>query len=370
VVILETIHSSTLSDRIDMIRPTHMKAAILTEQRRPLEIAEVTVPDTLDVGQVLVKIVYSGICGSQIGEIDGVKGADRFLPHLLGHEGSGVVVEVGPGVHHVQCGDKVVLHWRKGQGIESTCPQFPWKEHTVNAGWVTTFNEYAIVSENRLTAVPPDCDMKVAALLGCAVLTGFGVIENDAKVRMGESVIVYGAGGVGLNIVQAAVLVSAHPIIAVDVHNEKLELAKGLGATHVINSSDGNARDTLLDIVGSAGADVFIDNTGKPAIIEMGYQITSAVGRVILVGVPHQGDEIKIYSLPLHFGKVLSGSCGGQAMPHCDIPRYMGLVHAGRVRLKALITNMYSLDHINDAIDDMRNGRIAGRCLIHMEDEA
>ena len=346
--------------------PKTMKAAILTELRTPLVIAELTMPEALSVGQVLVKIHYSGICGSQLGEIDGAKGEDKFLPHLLGHEASGTVIDIGPGVKHVNVGDKVVLHWRKGLGIESSPPRFTWQDRPVNAGWVTTFNEYAIVAENRVTPIPPDSDLEVAALFGCAVTTGFGIVENNAKVRIGESVVVFGAGGIGLNIVQAAALVSAYPVIAVDLHDNKLALAKQMGATHIINSARGDTRNEILDITGVAGADVFIDNTGQPAIIEMAYQITKPQGRVTLVGVPRKGCNINIYSLPLHFGKQISGSHGGEAIPQTDIPRYQRLYRAGRIHLRELITARYSLENINQAIADIRSGVIAGRCLVDM----
>ena len=351
--------------------PKTMQAAVLTELRAPLQIAELTMPAALAVGQVLVKIHFSGICGSQLGEIDGAKGEDKFLPHLLGHEASGTVLEIGGGVRHVKVGDKVVLHWRKGLGIEAETPHFSWDGRKVNAGWITTFNEYAIVSENRVTAIPADSDMEVAALFGCAVTTGFGIVENNAKVRIGESVVVFGAGGIGLNISQAAALVSAYPIIAIDLHDGKLALARQMGATHVINSSGldmDQTRAAIVAVLGAAGADVFIDNTGLPAVIEMGYQITKPQGKVTLVGVPRKNQNINIYSLPLHFGKVLSGSHGGEAIPQTDIPRYQNLYRAGRLMLRELITDYYALDQINDAIAAMRSGKIRGRCLIRMDD--
>ncbi len=348
------------------VMPKTMKAAVLVELKAPLRILDITMPDALAVGQVLVKIHCSGVCGSQLGEIDGAKGPDNYLPHLLGHEASGTVLDIGPGVRHVKVGDTVVLHWRKGAGIEAETPRFSSDGQKINAGSVTTFSEYAVVSENRVTAIPADSDLEVAALFGCAVTTGFGVIENNAKVRIGESVVVFGAGGVGLNMVQAASLVGAHPIVAVDVHDGRLALARQMGATHAINSSKGDARQAILDIVGSSGTDVFIDNTGQPAIIELGYQLTKAQGRVTLVGVPRKGNNIGIYSLPLHFGKVLSGSQGGEAVPQHDIPRYHNLYRAGRIKLRELITDYYPLSQINDAIEAMRRGTIAGRCLIRL----
>ena len=173
-----------------------MKAAILTALKEKLLVDDIELPPHLEVGQVLVKLKYSGICGSQLGEIDGVKGEDKYLPHLLGHEGSGIVEEIGPGVKTVKTGDSVVLHWKKGDGIQSEPPKYKWKGQIINAGWVTTFNNYAVVSENRCTSIPKDFPKEEAALFGCAITTGFGVVENNSKLKMGESVVVFGAGAV------------------------------------------------------------------------------------------------------------------------------------------------------------------------------
>ncbi len=349
-----------------MTIPKTMKAAILFEQKKPLVIDEVELPQSLDVGQVLVKVHYSGICGSQLGEIDGAKGEDKYLPHLLGHEASATVIEAGPGVRHVKPGDVVVLHWRKGLGIEGAPPSYRWRGAKLNAGWIATFSEYAIVAENRMTAIPADSDLEVAALFGCAVTTGFGVIENNAKVRIGESVVVFGAGGVGLNIVQAAALVGAYPVIAVDLFDNRLALAKEMGATHLINARTRDAKAEIEKIRGVQGVDAFIDNTGQPAIIEMGYAITKPQGRVTLVGVPRKGNDITIHSLPLHFGKSIAGSHGGEAVPHEDIPRYRELHAAGRLQLEPLITERFALSEVNLAIARMRSGELAGRCLLDM----
>jgi len=348
-----------------MTIPKTMRAAILVAQRQPLAVEEVELPGSLAAGQVLVKVHYSGICGSQIGEVDGAKGADRFLPHLLGHEGSGTVIDTGPGVRHVKAGDKVVMHWRKGLGIESETPRYSWKGRPLNAGWITTFNEYAIVSENRVTPIPMDSDMEVAALFGCAVTTGFGVVLNNAKVRIGDSVVVFGSGGIGLNIVQAAALVTAYPIVAVDIYEAKLELARKLGASHLINARTADARRAIEKIC-PQGVDVFIDNTGQPAVIEMGYELTKPNGRITLVGVPSKGSNVSIHSLPLHFGKELRGSHGGEAVPHEDIPRYGALYRSGRIQLRELITDRFGLEEINTAIGKMRAGEISGRCLVRM----
>jgi len=349
-----------------MAIPKTMKAAILVEQNKPLVVDQIKLPQALEVGQVLVKVHFSGVCGSQLGEINGAKGEDKFLPHLLGHEASGIVHAVGAGVKFVKPGDHVVMHWRKSQGIESSPPQYSWNGRQLNAGLIATFNEYAIVSENRLTRIDADSDMETASLFGCAVTTGFGVAENNAKIRFGESVVVFGAGGVGLNIIQAAGLLSAYPIVAVDLHDGRLDLAKRMGATHTINANNENARDTIEEIVGGGALDVFIDNTGQPSIIEMGYELIKPQGRVVLVGVPRKGKNINIYSLPLHFGKTISGSHGGESIPHVDIPRYQKLLDAGLIQLKPLITEYFSLDEINTAIKRMRSGELTGRCLIHL----
>ena len=346
--------------------PKTMKAAILTELCRPLKIAEVTLPPNLGVGQVLVKIQYSGICGSQIGEIDGVKGPDRYLPHLLGHEASGHVIEVGPGVKEVRSGNHVVLHWMKGIGIEADTPVYTWRGRRLNAGRITTFNEYAIVSENRLTPIPDYVDGKIASLFGCAVTTGLGVIVNNAKLTLGESIAVLGAGGVGLNVIQGAALTSAFPIIGVDIYDNRLKLAKEMGATHVLNARNCNLHDEIEKIVGEVGLDVAVDNTGLPQMIEMAYEVTGPKGRVVLVGVPRKGNNVSMYSLPLHFGKRLIGSHGGETNPSGDIPRYLRMYDSRILKLDPLITHEFQLNRVNEAIERMRSGEISGRCIICM----
>ena len=343
-----------------------MKAAILAESKKPLIIDDITLPDELQFGQVLVDIHYSGICGAQINEIDAVKGPDKFLPHLLGHEGSGVVKEIGPGVSTVKEGDHVVLHWRPSKGIQSPTPKYSWNEKTVNAGWVTTFNEQAIVSENRLTVIPEDFDMRIAPLFGCAVTTAFGVVNNDAQIKVGQSVVIFGIGGVGLNIAQAASMVSAHPILGVDLLEYKLEMGKKFGLTHAVVGGKGDVNGTIKDIVGAQGADVVIETTGNSRVIEQAYELTHPEGKTILVGVPNKGDNISIYSLPLHFNKVLTGSHGGDSIPDVEIPRYIRLMESEKMTLDGLITHEFELNEINDALDLFRAGK-AGRIIIKIK---
>jgi S-(hydroxymethyl)glutathione dehydrogenase / alcohol dehydrogenase len=190
-----------------------MKAALLVELNQPLVIAEVELPDQLSFGQVLVKIHYSGICGSQINEIRGAKGEDKYLPHLLGHEGSGTVVAVGPGVKTVKPDDHVVLHWRPSDGLQADPPKYKWNGKPLNAGWITTFNEYGIVSENRLTPIPTMFDLRIAPLFGCAVTTGLGAVVNDAKLKIGESVVVFGVGGVGMKLFRGLAWFQRTPLL-------------------------------------------------------------------------------------------------------------------------------------------------------------
>ena len=340
------------------------KAAILARSREPLVVDEITLPDELGVGQVLVKVFCTTICGAQINEIEAAKGPDKFLPHLLGHEASGAVVDIGPGVANVKPGDTVVLHWRASQGIQCRPPSYRWRGATLNAGWVTTFNEYAVISENRLTVIGPDYDIKVAPLLGCAVTTAAGVINNDAGVKIGESVVVFGVGGVGLNVVQFAQLAGANPIVAVDLRDNKLAMAKARGATHCLNVSGMADIDAeIRKIVGPAGPDKVIETTGAKSVIELAYNLTHADGTCVLVGVP--SEKVTIYTLPIHFNKVLTGSHGGDAVPHVDIPRLIRLTKAGRLSLDGLITHEFPLDEINTALDVVRSGD-AGRVLVQV----
>jgi S-(hydroxymethyl)glutathione dehydrogenase/alcohol dehydrogenase len=340
------------------------KAAILAESRKPLIVDEIALPDALGVGQVLVKVLYSTICGAQINEIEAVKGPDKFLPHLLGHEASARVVEIGPGVTTIKPGDTVVLHWRPSQGIQCQPPAYHWRGNKLNAGWVTTFNDYAVVSENRMTAIPADYDLKVAPLLGCAVTTAAGVINNDAGLKIGESVVVFGVGGVGLNVVQFAQLGGANPIVAIDLVDAKLEMALARGATHCLNP--GKVKDLAAEIraiVGAKGPDKVIETTGVKSVIELAYDLTHPDGTCVLVGVPNE--KVTIYTLPIHFNKVLTGSHGGDAVPHVDIPRIIRLNDAGRLSFAGLITHEFALDQINAALDVVRSGN-AGRVLINL----
>lgn len=339
-------------------------AAILVEQRHPLVLDEVEIPP-LGFGQVLIEIVVSRICGSQIGEIDGVKGPDRFLPHLLGHEAGAIVRETGPEVRHLKPGDRVVGHWRPGKGIESRPPVYNWNGRKVNAGYLTTFNQFAVVSENRLTAVPSDTDFELCALLADTLTTGFGLITNDARLRVGESVVVIGSGGIGLGAILAASLAGGYPVIAVDIHDHKLDRAREVGATHVINSSCEDFAEAVPRILEGLSPDVVIDGTGNPAVLEKALALTSSQGRCVEFGVMPYDRKIAFNPLPLHFGKVLTGSHGGGSKPAEDIPRLLRLLNRKCPGLaQRFVSHRVPLDQVNEAIDKMRAGEVI-HAMIH-----
>jgi S-(hydroxymethyl)glutathione dehydrogenase / alcohol dehydrogenase len=250
------------------------------------------------------------------------------------------------------------MHWMKGTGIHAATPKYKWGKKTVNAGWVTTFSEYSVVSENRVTKIPDDYDLKTATLYGCAITTAFGVIHNDAKVKCGESIVIFGAGGVGSAIIQAASVSGAYPVIAVDVNDYKLKMASKFGAAYVINGKIQDAGSEIIKIIGGAGADVTVDTTGINKIRELAYEIAAPWGRTILVGVPRHGEKMSIDSFPLHFDKVLTGSHGGDCNPTYDIPRLIGLERSGRIDLTKMITKIYPLEKINEALSAVRTGDV------------
>jgi Zn-dependent alcohol dehydrogenase len=343
-----------------------MKAAILIESKKPLLVEQVNMPKNIEFGQVLVKVLYSGICGAQLNEIDAIKGEDKFLPHLLGHEGSGIVEKIGKGVKTVKVGDHVVMHWRPSSGIQSSTAEYSWNGKKLNAGWVTTFNEKAVVSENRLTVIPNNFDMKIAALFGCAVTSGFGAVNNDAKLQIGQSALIFGLGGMGLSISYAASLSSAFPIVGVDIHKDKLNLAKKFGVTHSFLSNSDNFEKKIDNIFENKGPDVVFETTGNSKMMEKAYELTPNHGKTVFVGVPN--DKISLYTLPLAFNKSLLVSHGGQSIPDVDIPRYIRLVKNNKINFDNLITDEFKLDDVNKAIDLFRTGK-AGRIIIKMNEE-
>ena len=348
--------------------PLRFRAAILERSGEPLVVDEIEWDGTLAPGQVLVRIRYSGICGAQINEIDAVKGPDKFLPHLLGHEGLGEVLEVGPAVRHVKPGDTVVLHWMQGAGIQSETPTYRRRGETINAGWVTTFSELTVVSENRCTPVMSTLPETVLPLFGCAATTAAGVIGREARVRLGESVVVLGTGGVGLLTIMAARASGAHPVIGVDIVQSRLDVARGVGATDVFDAfGEADLASAVRDATGGP-PDVIIETSGARSMIELAYKLAQPAGRAILVGVPRGDDPASIETLPLHFDMVFTGSKGGSTQPETDIPRLIRMAELGQFLVQDIPVQEFGLSSINSAIEGLRMSS-PGRVVLNLNCE-
>jgi S-(hydroxymethyl)glutathione dehydrogenase/alcohol dehydrogenase len=340
------------------------QAAILVETGKPLELGNIE-PAPLMPGQVLVEIAFSGACKTQLMEIDGAKGVDKWCPHCLGHEGSGIVTEMGSAVTKVKPGDRVVLSWIKGTGIDAGGTVYNWDGKQVNAGGVTTFQRHAVVSENRLTPVPPDVDMDVAVLLGCAAPTGMGAIFNVLGVKAGDAVAVFGTGGVGLNAVMAAALAGADPLIGIDLRASRRDMARTFGATHAIDPADGGAWAQIEAIL-PHGVDVAVEATGNPAVMAEAVRVTRRQGgRAVIIGNARHDEQLNISPSVFNQGKSLLGTWGGDSVPDRDYARYGRLLSSGRLPVRKLLSRTYRLEDINQALEDFRSGTI-WRPLIDM----
>lgn len=313
-----------------------------------------------DIGQVKVYLEQAGICGSQLQEVRGEKGGP--MPHLLGHEGVGRVSEIGPGVTKVQVGDRVILHWMKGDGIEA--PVLPSYDTSckkedcirVGAGHITTFNELALVSENRCTVISDDVPADLACLLSCALSTSLGVCENEAKLKMGESVLVVGCGGVGLCCIAAAAAMRCL-VWAID-HTDKSDLAIKAGCHRFTTNA--------LDLLDVGEFDCIIETTGQPRVIT--NMIPRLKGRMVLVGQPKPDEEITIpvaRRLWEGTGKRIIATQGGRCIPNIDIPRWIKAWRRGHLKIEGIVTNYFKIDEINEALDLLRSGT-AGRIMIKM----
>jgi len=335
-----------------------MKAAVLFELNKPLRIIDIPVPSPGN-GQILVKMAASGLCHTQLLEIAGKNASGPMNPNLLGHEGSGIVQKVGEEVEKVKEGDHVVLSWIKGSGANVLPAPYYFNGQKINAGYVTTFSEYTIASENRVTPIPKEMPLKEAALIGCAVATGAGAVLNNAKVEKNKSVLVFGAGGIGINMIHAASLSKANPIIAVDINDEKLNFSKNFGATHTINSERTDVQSELLNIAGKDGISYAFDTVGKKETMEFVYNsVNKYSGKAVLCGVPNPlGLKIEIDPFPLYYGRHLAGTGGGESKPDVDFAKYCRMFLEGELKLSEMITHVIGLDQINYGIDLMRQGK-------------
>lgn len=336
------------------------KAAILRSLNQLLEIQELAVPKLLK-GQVLVKIAYSGLCHSQINEIRGLKGEDKFLPHTLGHEGSGIVLECGEGVTKVKPGDHVVLSWIKGKGLD--VPGSVYEK--VNSGAISTFLTHAVIAENRLIAIPKEMPLREAALLGCAIPTGAGVVKNEMGINEGQSFAVFGAGGVGLSALLAAKHAKAFPIIAVDVSDEKLQKAIQMGATHGINVKKDDPVKAIFDLTGGKGADFVFECAGRKEAMEKAFDSLKAPGLCVLAGNLPKGEKISIDPFDLIRGKKIVGTWGGKSQIDEDVQYYCDLFLKKEIAFEGLITHEVPLEKINDLVHELEAGRV-GRGLVSL----
>ena len=332
-------------------------AAVLFETGKPLELVELEIPKIKE-GQVLVKIAVSGVCHTQVLECYGYRGEDKYLPHCLGHEGSGVVLEVGSNVTSVKPGDKVVLSWIKGIGADVPGTIYKLNRRYVNAGSITTFSEYSIISENRLTVIREKLTMDEAAMIGCAVPTGVGAVMNTAGAQKYKSIAIFGVGGVGLISINAAKVVGCNPIIAVDIMDDKLVIAKEMGATHVINARNTNPVREISYIC-PAGIDIAIEASGIPNVMMQAlYSVRNRGGIAVIVGNARYGEFIKLDPRQLNDGKQIRGTWGGDAKPERDFFYYMEMISEKKINLKPLLSKTYKLTEINSAIDDLRAGKV------------
>ncbi|MBS0624626.1 MAG: zinc-binding dehydrogenase [Verrucomicrobia bacterium] len=335
------------------------KAALLVRLNQPLEIREISLP-ALKRGQVLVKMAYAGLCHSQLNEWKGTKGPDPYLPHTLGHEGSGIVLDVGEGVTKVKPGDHVVLSWIKGSGIDVPNANYLCEGQNINSGAISTFLEKAVISENRLIPIPSDISLKEAALLGCAIPTGAGVVMNDMQVQSGQSIAVFGIGGIGLSAILAAKFMKANPIVAIDVHEEKLERALQMGATHAIHAIKENVKDKIIEIFKGKGADFALESAGRKEVMEMAFEaVRPSGGYCVLAGNLPKGDKIQIDPFDLIRGKKIVGTWGGSTQIDRDVPRYAQLFIKEDNLLKPMISHEVRLDEINHLMQLLDKGLIA-----------
>jgi S-(hydroxymethyl)glutathione dehydrogenase/alcohol dehydrogenase len=355
------------------------RAAVLSSVGSPLVIEEIELPAPAE-GEVRVRMAAAGVCHSDLSLANGT--LDQPVPAVLGHEGAGTVIAVGSGVTNVQPGDHVLLNWSPScgscwfclHGEPYLCEQTAraWQRRYARradgtalfAGLGTaTFGEETIVPSSAVLGLPPTVDLEGAALLGCAMLTGIGAVINSAHVRPGESIVVFGTGGVGLSVLQGARLVGAAVVIAVDVAADKEPLARTNGATDFIVADDRAAR-RIRDLTGGRGADHAFECVGSATTIRQAWSSTRRGGRTTVVGIGSKDEKVEFHPLEIfYFARVLSGCVFGSTDISRDLPRLLEHVQAGRIRPRDLVTNRIGLDDAPQALAQM-GARKGARSLI------
>ncbi len=363
-----------------------MQAAILTQPNMPFRIESVTL-DPPQAGEVLVKIGASGVCRSDWRVAIGT--APKPMPIIAGHEGAGVVEAVGPGVTRLAVGDHVALSWAPGCGDCFYCyndkpnlcdsyqqllasglqadgrSRIGWNGQPVHilAG-LGSFAEYAVVREESCLPVRRDAPLELVALVGCAVATGVGAAMFTAEVRPGRSAAVFGAGGIGLNIIQGARLCGAYPVIAVDINERKMEIARQFGATHSF-FSDESAVAKIQALTAGRGADYAFEALGLPSLQERAFEALRPGGLLTLVGTAPADSTTNLPGAVItRAEKVVRGSFYGSVNPPRDIPMLLDLYASGKLKLEELITRRYRLDQINEAYADMLSGALARGIIV------
>ncbi|MEU0569619.1 Zn-dependent alcohol dehydrogenase [Nonomuraea sp. NPDC005983] len=359
-----------------------MRAAVLTDFNQPMRVREVEI-DEPGPGEVRVQIKASGVCGSDLKAIDGKSPVVKALPFILGHESAGIVESVGEGVTSVKPGDHVIISMsgpcgrcRKcGAGLFHLCSG-PARLTAIMGGrprvrldgeetrrfiGIGSFAEYAVVTEPMCVKLARHADFAAACLLACGVITGVGAVLNVAKVTPGSSVLVAGCGGVGLNVIQGAVLAGATTIIAADVAEQKLKLAERFGATHTIVPAD--LPREVSDVV-NGGVEYAFDATGAPGVLAQCFASTQPGGTTVMVGSPPAGHPVELDSALLFSSRRLMGTQGGDAAPHRDLPMLADQYLRGRLDLDGLITERLPLDQINEAVTHVRQGAVARTVIV------
>ena len=353
-----------------------MKAAVLHRPLTRISVEEVEIAPPRE-GEVLLDIVGAGVCHSDYHLVDGHV-APRALPWVMGHEGAGVVREVGPGVTSVGCGDRIILSLDAMCGHCRTCSQGSPALCETHQGEIPsrisrngkvyfhnrpTYTEQTIVSADACVRVPDDTDLRKACLISCAVITGIGAVVNRAQVEAGATMAVFGCGGVGLNVVQGGVLASAGKIIAVDRVPYKLELAEQFGATHFINADREDPVQRVLDITGG-GADYAFEVVGFPALVRQAFASVRTSGTAVVVGVQPTGQDVSVDGDDLLRNRAVMGSWHGAARARVDFLWILDLYRQGKVKLDELISRYRPLDEINEAFEDMLQGKVARTVLV------
>ena len=339
------------------------KNAILTNFKKKLILKEIFLPKP-KFGEVLVKVIYSGICRSQIMEINGLRNTKKWLPHLLGHEGSGVVIDVGKGVKKVKKNDHVILSWIKSNGINTNGGKIKSKNHYINYGPITTFGSHTLVSENRLVKKPKEMNLKIAALFGCALSTGCGMAQNEAELKKNHNVLIYGIGGIGFSVLIMTKSLNIRDITVIDNNQYKLKIAKKMGIKKLINSNNFLEYSDFKK-KNKNKFDICFETSGTTQTIEEGFDLIKNNGKIIFASHPKMNKKIRLDPFELIKGKSIIGSWGGKTKPDNDIKKYYQKIKKNKKYLKFLSNKIYKLKQINKAIKDFSDGKCL-RPLIEM----